>query len=125
MKIIKARNKLDKGILFAALILAVLPITGLLSGVSISMGLYGMNYQEVALQDNTPQYWFVIKLEFAVVFFYLLRAKYCFPLFDAAYQRLIILKNNNKLIAYTLLYLVIPICVVALCFFLMSYFQLS
>ncbi len=125
MKIIKARNKVDKAILTAALILAIMPVMGLLTGTAFSMGLYGVNYQEATLQYNPEQYWFVIKLELTVVLFIMCRAKFNLPLFDAAYQRLITFKNDNKFIAYTLLYLVIPICVVALCLVLMSYFQLS
>jgi hypothetical protein len=122
MKIIKARDKIDKEILVATLILAVLPVIGLFSGIATSMGLYGMNYQEVALQDHPEEYWYVIKLEFSVVFCGFIKAKFCFPIFDAAYQRILLFKQKNTFIAYTLLYLVIPIFVVVFCLFLISFF---
>jgi uncharacterized membrane protein YkvI len=122
MKIIKTRDKVDKGILVATLILAVLPVIGLLSGVATSMGLYGMNYQEVALLDNPEDYWYIIKLELSVVFCGFIKATYCFPLFDAAYQRILLFKQDKTFIAYTLLYIAIPICVVAFCLFLISFF---
>ena len=118
MRVIKAREHINKEMLFASVLLATLPVIGLLSGEAISMGIYGANYQEVSLQGNPSEYWFIIKLELIVVFFFLIKAKFCFPLFDAAYQNVLRFKRENTFIAYTLLYLVIPVSVVALCLFL-------
>ncbi|MGI2180300.1 hypothetical protein [Shewanella frigidimarina] len=124
MKIVKARDRINKAILGAALTLAIMPIIGLLTGTAFSMGLYGINYEEVSLQNNPEQYWFVIKLETSVVLFIVFRAKFTFPLFDSIYQALLTFRDKYKLIAYLLLYLATPILVVALCFFLMSFFNL-
>tara|TARA_R110002033_G_scaffold50855_1_gene98006 strand:- start:323 stop:697 length:375 start_codon:yes stop_codon:yes gene_type:complete len=124
MKIVKARDKMNKAILGAALTLAIMPIIGLLTGTAFSMGLYGVNYQEASLHNNPEQYWFVIKLETTIVLFIFFRAIFTFPLFGSIYQALLIFRENNKFIAYLILYLAIPILVVALCFFLMSFFNL-
>jgi len=118
MKIIKARDRIDKVILGAALTLAIMPAIGLLTGTAFSMGLYGVNYQEASLQDNPAQYWFVIKLELTVVFLIAFKAKFTFPLFDDAYQKILNFKENNKIVAYIVLYLIVPILVVTLCLFL-------
>ena len=71
MNLIELRNKIDTAILSAALTIAIMPFFGLLSGTAISVGLYGANYQEISLQDEPERYWFIIKIEFAVVLLFL------------------------------------------------------
>ncbi len=122
MRLIKARKKIDTEIFISALILAILPAVGLLSGEAISLGTFGENYQEWSSDTNPADYWYIIKLQLTVVFLFLIKAKYCFPLFDAFYQKLLLFKYNHTFIAYLCLYIVVPISVVALCLLLLWYF---
>lgn len=124
MKIIKFRKRIDRAILGGATILAIMPAIGLITGTAFSMGLYGVNYQEASLQDNPEQYWFVIRLELAIVLFFMFRSIIAFPVLGAAYQQVLIFRERNKVLAYAVLYLIIPILAVALCLTLLSVFNL-
>jgi hypothetical protein len=121
-KVIEPRNKIEQGMFMAALTLAILPIIGLVSGTAISMGLHGVNYQEATLQDNPSQYWFLIKIELAVVFSMLFLSKFRFPLIESAYQRVLNFKEGHKIVFFMIFYLAIPIVVVACILLLLTLF---
>jgi len=121
-KVIEPRNKIEQGMFMAALTLAILPIIGLVSGTAISMGLHGVNYQEATLQDNPSQYWFLIKIELAVVFSMLFLSKFRFPLIESAYQGVLNFKEGHKIVFFIIFYLAIPIVVVACILLLLTLF---
>ncbi len=120
--LIEPRNKIDQGMFMAALTLAILPIIGLLSGTAISMGLHGVNYQEASLQDNPSQYWFLIKLELAIVFSMLFLSKFRFPLIESTYQGILNFKEGHRIVFFIIFYLAIPIAVVACILLLLTLF---
>jgi len=124
MKLIQIRKNICLPILAAAIFIAMLPLIGLLTGTAFSTGLYGANYQEASLDTDPRRYWFMIKLELAIVAFLLFRAKFTFPLFHATYVAILNFRENHKFIANFILYLIVPVIVVAFCIFLIAYFEL-
>lgn len=124
MKLIKVRDTIDKAYMSAASMIAIMPIIGLLTGTAISMGYNGINYQEVTMTDDLDKYWFIINVEFIVVFCMALLSKLDFPLIEAAYQRILMFRNAHKFRAYIILYLIIPILAVTFIIFLLFLFDL-
>lgn len=124
MKIIKLRERVDQGMLCVAFIFAIMPVIGLVTGTAFSPGIFGSNYQEASLGNNSDRYWFFIKSELGIVLFILFRAKFEFPLIYTLYQNLLNFKDNNKVLAYTILYLIVPVAVVALCLLLIYLFDI-
>ena len=109
MNIIELRNKNDTAILSAALTIAIMPFFGLLSGTAISVGLYGANYQEISLQDEPERYWFIIKIEFAVVLLFLVLSIFRSPVYEYMYRKIALFEEKNKVLFYLLMYLAVPI----------------
>jgi len=121
MKIIELRSQVDKVFLLCACLFALMPIYGLVTGTAFPQG---RSTIEPILQTNPDRYWYIIKLEGYVVAGMLIRSIVVFPLIDAAYQRLLRYRDEHKVIAYLLLYLVTPIVVVIFLLSLLYYFDL-
>lgn len=117
MKLIEVRNRVDKGILGAALILTSMPIIGLLTGTAFGTT-YTQGYFEALLSVNSDKYWFIITLESLVVVYCLILAYFDFPLIKNLYQRLENFKERNKVIYYLGIYLLVPISIVSFVFLL-------
>jgi hypothetical protein len=104
MKLIKVRDRVDKGILGAALILASMPVIGLLTGTAFGTT-YTQGYFEALLSVNSDKYCIFL-------------AYFDFPLIKNLYERLGGFKRRNKMIYYLGIYLILPICIVAFVFLL-------
>ena len=120
MKLIKLRKKIDVMILVVALAIATMPAFGLLSETAISFGLYGANYQEISLHDNPSQYWFVIKVELAVTFYFLILSIFRFPLFEELYRKMMVIKEKNKISFNLFMYIAVPIFATTLIILIMA-----
>ncbi len=124
MKLIKVRDSIDKAHIGAASMIAILPIIGLLTGTAISMGYNGINYQEIAMSDDPDKYWFIIKWEITVALLMALLSKLDFPLIEAAYQKILMFRNELKFTAYIILFIIIPILAVGFIILLLFLFDL-
>jgi hypothetical protein len=120
MKLIVFRGKIDIAILSAALTIAIMPIIGLLSGTAISVGLYGANYQEISLQDNPGRYWFIIKVELAVVLWILALSLFRFPVFEQMHRQITLFEEKNKIFFISLMYLGVPVIATFLIVFVVA-----
>jgi len=117
MKLIEVRSRVDKGILGAALILASMPVIGLLTGTAFGTT-YTQGYFEALLSVNSDKYWFIITLESLIAIYCIFLAYFDFPLIKNLYERLERFKEKNKIIYYVGIYLILPICIVAFVFLL-------
>ncbi|NQZ29961.1 MAG: hypothetical protein HRU06_01750 [Oceanospirillaceae bacterium] len=123
MKLIEVRKQLDRAIFAVALIFAMMPAIGLLTGTAFGFGIYGAGYVEAALNDDPDAYWYLIQLEFFVVFGMVCLSLFDFPLIQNIYDRVLSFKAKNKVIAYIGFYLILPISVVILCILLLLIFD--
>ncbi|WP_138584068.1 hypothetical protein [Pseudoalteromonas sp. S558] len=119
-KLIKKRSSIDKTILSVALIFALLPLSALITGVSLGI----KSHPSVTLSDNPEQYWFRVKLEIYLILFILFRSKFTFPLLDSIFQSTIRFREKYKVLTNILFYLVTPIVIVFLLIFLLYIFDL-
>ena len=107
MKLIKVRDSIDSAHIGAA-----------------SMGYNDINYQEVAMTEDPDKYWFIITVEFTVVFLMALLSQLDFPLIEAVYQRILMFRNAHKFKAYIIFFLIIPILAVGFILLLLFLFDL-
>ena len=121
MKIIALRLQIDKGFLACACLFALMPIYGLITGTAFPQG---RSTIEPSLLINPDRYWFIIKLECYIVGVMLIRSIVVFPLIYAVYQTILRYRDEHKVIAYLLLYLITPIVVVIFLLSLLYYFDL-
>ena len=114
MKLYEFKNKVDLVIVSAALTIAILPVFGLISESAISFGLYGVNYKKVALEDDPQRYWFIIKLEFAVVLWLLTSSVIRFPFIESAQTKIVLFRKKNRVTFFFVTFLIIPVIVTGL-----------
>jgi len=117
MKLIEIRDRVDKGILGAALILTSMPVIGLLTGTAFGTT-YTQGYFEALLSVNSDKYWFIITLESLLAMYCLFLAYFDFPLIKKLYEKLGEFKEKNRVIYYLGIYLILPIIIVAFVFLL-------
>ena len=125
MKLVKWRKRPDKVILSVSVLLALMPLWGLLTGTAFSLGAYGSNYHEFGLAQEPDRFWFLIKVQGAIWAYVVMLAFVDFPLIKHLYERLIAFKNQHKIISYLTLYLLVPIIVVALFLFCLHVFDIQ
>ncbi len=114
MRFCKFRNKMDLIAVGAALTLAVLPTIGLISGTAISLSKYGGGYSEVSLRADPQQYWFIIKIEIAIVAWILMLSIVRFPIVEYAQVKIELFREKNRVRFYLVAFLGVPVVVTAL-----------
>lgn len=115
MKFIQVKPKIEKIVLAVALAFFTMPVVGFFTGIAFGSG-YSQGYFEILLSDDPSGYWYIIKLEFCIALYMLMLVFFEFPLIDHLYKKLIIFKNNHKLISYIGLYLIFPILFLSILF---------
>lgn len=123
MKIVKLRNKIDKTILSIALFFLILPIIGLITGTTYQFGTIGSDLQQASLIDDPEQYWQIINIQLTVTLAIGIQGFITFPALIAARQKVLRFRDNNKIVASIIFYLITPIFFIALLIFLLYLFE--
>lgn len=119
MKFIETK-KINLMIVSAAIVLAILPVIGLITGAAISPGLFGANYQEIDLINNPDRYWFIIKIEIFVAFYTFFLSFVSFPYFSMVYSKVILYRSKNRIKFFFVMFLGVPILITCLMVFIVA-----
>jgi hypothetical protein len=123
MKLVEVRKQLDRAAMSIALLFAIMPAIGLVSGTALLIGSYSRDYLEADLSKDPGTYWYIILLELCVVLGLVGLSLFDFPLIKSTYERVLSYKAENKVVSYIGFYLILPITVVAFCFILLLTFD--
>lgn len=124
MKIVKLRDKVDKTILSVALFFLISPIIGLITGTAHQLGTTGSDYQQASLIDDPEQYWQIIIMQLTITLAIGIQGFITFPALIAARRKVLNFRDNNKIVANIIFYLLTPVFFIALLIFLIYLFEL-
>ncbi len=108
-RVVKSSTLFNVGIF-----LLLLPLFGLITGTAISIGIYGSNYQEFSIIDDTDRYWFTINLELLVSFTMVFLSYVKFPIYEHYYGKLLSYRESNKVKFIVLTFVLTPIVITCL-----------